>query len=140
MTFTIELKQTVTKEVKYLKAECGVRYWEDGQINGMGDPDGDLTPLRVKDAWCPTIDLETGIILDWPAGTTADVHYKVCDAGIYRLLDAEKNVVCEISGYVPAIMSPGGSGYGDYVIMTVGPDGKIENWSVDLEEFEDDEA
>lgn len=138
MTFTIELTQVVSKEVKYLQAECGVRYWEDGEVNGTEDTDGELIPLRVKDAWCPTIDLETGTIQDWPAGTTANIHYKVCDAGLYKLLDAEKKVVREIDGYVPTMMSPGGSGYGDYVIMTIGPDGKIENWSVDLEPFQED--
>lgn len=140
MSITIELTQIVSKEVKYLQAECGVRYWEDAQVNGTEDTDGELIPLRVKDAWCPTIDLETGVVQDWPAGTTADVHFKVCDAGIYKLLDAEKNVVREIDGYVPKMMSPGGYGYGDYVIMTIGPDGKIENWAVDLESFQEDEA
>jgi hypothetical protein len=138
MTITIEFTQVVSKEVKYLKAECGVRYWEDGEVNGTEDTDGELLPFRVDDAWCPTIDLETGIIQDWPAGTTADVHYKVCDAGIYHLLDAEKNVVRSVDGYVPSMMSPGGSGYGDYVIMTIGQDGKIENWKVDLEPFQED--
>lgn len=139
MTFTIELTQVISKEVKYLKAECGVRYWEDGEVNGIEDTNGELIPLRVKDSWCPTIDLATGAIENWPEGTTADVHYKVCDAGRYFLLDAEKNVVREIDGYVPGMMSPGGSGYGDYVIMTIGADGKIVNWSVSLEEFEEDD-
>ena len=139
MTFTIELSQIVSKEVKYLKAECGVRYWEDGEVDGTEDTDGELIPLRVKDAWCPIIDLETGVIQDWPTGTTASVHYKVCDDGRYQLLDAEKNVVRDIEGYVPKIMSPGGRGYGDYVIMTIGADGKIENWSVDLDGFGEDD-
>lgn len=138
MTFTIELTQVISKEVKYLKAECGVRYWEDGEVNGVEDTDGELIPLRVGDTWCPIIDLATGVIEDWPDGTTADVHYKVCDDGRYFLLDPEKNVVREIEGYVPKIMWPGGPGYGDYVIMTIGPDGKIVNWSVDLEDFEED--
>jgi hypothetical protein len=138
MTFTIELTQVVSKEVKYLQAECGVRYWEDGEVNGSEDTDGELIPCRVKDSWCPTIDLTTGVIEEWPEGTTADIHYKVCDAGIYRLLDADKNVVREIDGYVPSIMSPGGSGHGDYVIMTIDADGKIVNWSVDLDGFEED--
>jgi hypothetical protein len=136
MTFTIEVAQTVKKEVKYLKAECGVRYWEDGEVNGIEDTDGTLIPLRVKDAWCPTIYLTTGAIEDWPDGMIADVHYKVCDDGVYQLLDAEKNIVRSISGYVPKIMCPGDSGHGDYVIMTIGPDGKIVGWRVNLEGFE----
>jgi hypothetical protein len=138
MSITIELTQVISKEVKYLKAECGVRYWEDGEVNGVEDTDGELIPLRVGDTWCPIIDLATGVIEDWPEGTTADVHYKVCDDGRYFLLDPEKNVIREIEGYVPKIMAPGGSGHGDYVIMTIGPDGKIVNWSVDLEGFKED--
>ncbi|NTG48624.1 hypothetical protein G6M04_14620 [Agrobacterium rhizogenes] len=138
MTITIEFTQVISKEVKYLKAECGVRYWEDGEVNGTEDTDGELIPFRVKDAWCPTIDLETGMVQDWPAGTTADLHYKVCDAGRYFLLDAEKSVVREIEGYVPEMMSPGDNGYGDYVIMTIGPDGQIANWKVELDEFQED--
>jgi hypothetical protein len=137
VSITVNFTQTVTKEVKYLKADCGVRYWEDGEVNGVEDTDGDLIPLRVKDAWCPVIDLETGVIQDWPEGTTADVHYEVCDDGIYKLLDADKNVVLHINGYVPNIMAPGGSGYGDYVIMAIGADGKIVNWSVNLDGFEE---
>jgi hypothetical protein len=129
MTFTIEFTQVISKEVKFLKAECGVRYWEDADVNDVEDTDGKLIPLRVNNDWCPTIDLDTGTIQNWPAGTTARVHYKVCDAGKYELLDADGVVVRSIDGYVPDIMSPGDSGYGDYVIMTIGPD---------LEAFEED--
>jgi hypothetical protein len=31
-----------------------------------------------------------------------------------------------------------GEGYGDYVIMSIGPNGAIDNWRVDLEPFEED--
>jgi hypothetical protein len=123
------------REPAYLQAECGVRYWEDGEINGTPDEDGSRTPCRVGEDWRPLIDLETGRIVDWPQGVTADVHYKVCDDGRYRLLDAGRAVLCTIDGYVPKIMSPGGSGYGDYVIMKVGPDGLIESWRRDLDAF-----
>lgn len=119
----------------YLKAECGVRYWEDATINGVQDDDGNLTPLRAGDCWAPVIEIATGIIVDWPIGTTADIHFKVCDNGRYALLDADRSEICAITGYVPKIMSPGGSGYGDYVIMKVGPDGQIENWRADLDAF-----
>lgn len=132
---TITITHKVEKTVKYLQAECGVRYWEDATVNGEEDTEGKLIPLRVGDAWCPLIDIDTGIIQDWPQGTTADIHYKVCDAGIYKLLDADKNVVASIDGYVPNMMSPGGSGHGDYVIMTVDPSGRVENWEIDFDEF-----
>jgi hypothetical protein len=136
---TIKFKETVEKQVKYLKAEIGVRYWEDADVNGTEDEDGSLIPCRVGDSWCPLIDLETGTICDWPEGTTASTHYKVCDAGVYHLLDAEKNVVRSINGYVPKIMCPKESGYGDYVIMDIDAAGKIGQWKVDLYVFEEDE-
>lgn len=134
----IEVNKKKAVEVRYLQAECGVRYWEDAEVNGDEDSDGVLIPCRVKETWSPVIDLENGTIENWPKGVTASVHYKVCDDGIYRLLDADRKKIKEIDGYVPKIMSPGGSGYGDYVIMTIDANGKIDNWSVDLEEFEDE--
>ena len=68
------------------------------------------------------------------------MHYKVCDAGRYTLLDADKADLITIDGYVPRIMSPKENGYGDYVIMDIGPDGLIADWKIRLEAFtgEDD--
>jgi hypothetical protein len=142
-TISVTTKSVVV--VKYLRARCGVRYWEDATVNGVEDADGSRIPLREGTAanndhlgggfWCPTINLETGIIENWPKGTTASIHYKVCDEGEYELLDADRNVVVAIDGYVPQIMCPEGSGYGDYVIMKIDGDGKIANWQVDLQEF-----
>lgn len=132
----LTLTTTVKKDVVRLIAECGVRYWEDASVNGVEDTEGTLIPCRKGDAWVPTIDLVTGTIEGWPQGTTASIHYKVCDAGRYALLDAEGVEVAVIDGYVPAIMAPGDAGYGDYVIMTVGYGGRIADWRVVLEEFE----
>jgi hypothetical protein len=141
---TVTVKRDV--EVAYLRARCGVRYWEDATVNGERDSDGSRIPCRRGTAadnnrlgggdWCPTIELATGRILDWPAGTTADIHYKVCDDGEYELLDADRNVVKALDGYVPEIMCPGSPSYGDCVIMQIGPDGVIADWRVDLSDFE----
>lgn len=147
----IAIKVTETKSVmvKWIKARCGVRYWEDGEVNGEVDADGSRIPLREGTAadndhlnggnWCPTIDIETGRIEGWPEGTTASIHYKVCDDGDYELLDTDRNVVKAIDGYVPSIMCPEGDGYGDYVIMKIAADGTIAKWNPnDLEDFEKD--
>lgn len=122
----------------YLKAECGVRYWDDAQVNGLQeDEDRPTIPFAVPEheSWAPVIELATGRVVDWPEGTTASVHYKVCDAGRYSLLDAAKSELITIDGYVPRIMCPKQHGYGDYVIMDIGADGKIADWSVTLAEF-----
>lgn len=131
----IEIRETKQADVKFLQASCGVRYWEDASVNGTEDTDGSLIPCRRDSRWEPLIDVETGAIQDWPPAVTADIHYKVCDDGEYSLLDAERNVVKRIEGYVPKAMCPADDGYGDYVIMTVGADGKIADWRRDFEAF-----
>lgn len=135
----IEVTRIEKVAVKYLKVEAGVRYWEDAAINGVADTEGKLTPCRAGDCWTPVIDLETGVIENWPVGTEASIHFKVCDSGRYTLLDADRNEVKAIDGYVPRIMSPGENGYGDYIIMDIDGAGKIGKWRVTLAEFEGDE-
>lgn len=41
-------------------------------------------------------------------------------------------VMCQI------LCVPKKNGYGDYVIMDIDRDGKIENWKADLSDFQDD--
>ena len=114
----------------YLKARCGVRYWEDATVNDVEDVDGSLIPCRDGASWCPTIEIATGRIVDWPAGTVASVHYKVCDDGDYWLTDANgETVSSRRDDYVPDAMCPAEPGYGDYVIMEIGPDGVIAKWN-----------
>ena len=71
-----------------------------------------------------------------PEATVADVHYKICDCGTYTLLDANREAVAKAEGYVIEMMCPEPNGYGDYVIMKIGPDGTIANWAADFKEFE----
>lgn len=121
----------------FLKVKAGVRYWEDASVNGVDDEDGNLIPFRDGDCWCPTIEVSTGKILDWPAGVKADIHYKVCDDGSYYLCDQGGNPFKSIEDdYVPKCMSPGGEGYGDYIIMKVDENGLIENWKPKFDDFE----
>lgn len=132
---TIPVTRTVEVPVSFLKAECCVRYWEDAEINGVADEDGTLTPLREGNDWAPLIELATGKVVGWPEGTTASIHFKVCDAGRYSLLDSALNPVLVLDGYVPRIMCPKESGYGDYVIMDIDASGQIDGWRVDLGDF-----
>lgn len=114
---------------KFIEVDAGVRYWEDAILNGKPDDAGNI-PLRKGDGWCPVIELETGRILNWPEGTEADIHYKVCDAGEYWLLDEDKKRIAKWRDYyVPNdILCVGDNGYGDYIIFKVGGDGKIIDW------------
>ena len=111
-------------------AWAGVRYWEDAEVNGVEDEDGTLIPGRVGDRWHVTIELATGKVVGWPEGTSADIHYKVCDDGVYWLLDKDGNKLASRDGYVPgSFLCHGDNGYGDYIIMTIGPDGQIADYS-----------
>lgn len=110
---TITLPTLAVLPVHFLEVQAGVRYWEDATVNGEEDEDGSRIPCRRGDCWCPVIRLADGVVLDWPTGTVADVHYKVCDAGEYRLLDADRNRVAARDGYVPDLLCPRKPGYGD---------------------------
>ena len=117
------------KDAVFFEAEAGVRYWEDATVNGIDDEDGSRIPCRNGDAWCPTIELATGKVVGWPEGFAADIHYKVCDSGVYWLLDADGKRIAERDGYVPGdFLCHGDNGYGDYIIMAIGPDGQIADY------------
>ena len=121
-----------------LKVLAKVRSWEDAIINDVPDTSGDLTPCRIGDAWAPEIEVDTGVIMNWEAGKTADIYFKVCDGGVYKLIDTNGNVVVEKEGYVPSLLSIGDKGYGDYIILNVDSDGKIQNWKPDLSSFHEE--
>jgi hypothetical protein len=109
--------------------KAGVRYWEDARVNGVEDTDGTLIPGRVGDCWLAVIELASGKVKDWPEGVTADIHYKVCDAGEYWLTDEGGEKLAYREGYVPsAFLCHGGDGWGDYIILQIGPDGQIANY------------
>ena len=139
MKATIKIKKEV--DVRYLKLDAGVRYWEDSEVNGKEDVDlyeckgkvGPIMPFAVKVKssiysdhyrWQPTIDVERGCIVDWPKGTTASVHYKVCDEGVYHLLDPLFNTILSVESYVPDCIGE----YGDYIVMDIDEDGNIEDF------------
>lgn len=134
----MKIELTVKKEfeVKTLLVEADVRYWEDATVNGVEDENGDLIPCKVGDTWKPIIDLETGLITNWEKGKEANIHYKVCDAGEYWLQDEKGEKIVKATGYyVPEFLAIDDSGYGDYIIMKVDKEGKINNWLFDSEPF-----
>ena len=134
--------------MKLLKVRAGVRYFEDGEVNGENDITYEDQEQGVKpripcvegENWCLDIDAETGVITNWPKGTTAHVHYKVCDCcEIEYFVDGNK--VCDnesgkCRGYVPDVLCPNGEGWGDYMIMDIDENGQIQNWKKkDLEKW-----
>jgi hypothetical protein len=138
----MKIKIKVEKEVdiKYCQVKAQVRYWDDATVDGVEDTEGTLIPCREGELWCPLINIETGVITNWEQGKTADVHFKVCDAGSYYLQDEYGVEVLSIEDdYVPNSLIPGN--YGDYIVMTVDGEGKIKEWKTpaDLSDFINDE-
>lgn len=135
----ITLKIEKEFDAKFLQVEAGVRYWEDATVNGVEDEEGILIPCRDGDTWNPIIELETGKIINWEIGKTADIHYKVCDDGKYILLDKENKEIITVEDYVISDLAIGESGFGDYIIMLVNEEGIIKDWSPTLEDFKNNE-
>lgn len=145
-------KIKIEKEVDLALAECQIfaRYWEDAWINGVeDDAENPKMPCVEKVehfcyktprlAWCPVIDLDLGLIMNWPQGETASIHYKSCDENVIRIIDADGNVVKEYCGYVPQFLYPKENGYGDYVIMDIDQNGYIRDFDNCLDDIFGDE-
>ena len=117
-------------DIRFLAIDAGVRYWEDGKINGrQDDADTPSMPFRESGRWRIIIDIDLGVIVNWPKDTTASVHYKVCDDGIYELRSADNELIKRIDrDYVPDVLCPNDHGYGDYIIMTINEYGCISGW------------
>ena len=116
-----------TIKIHTVQVSAGVRYWEDAYVNGVEDKDGNV-PCRVGDSWKPRIDIANGRILNWELGITAEVHYKVCDDGVYEYQDEQGVTVWTADGYVPDYLCTAGGGYGDYIIMRIDVEGFIKDW------------
>ena len=113
--------------VYFLQVSTEPRYWEDTIVNGEVDNDGSRIPFRNGDLWEPKIRLWDGVIMGWPKGMTAEIHYKVCDQGDYYLSGEIGNRIAKYASYyVPdEFLCHGDRGYGDYIIMRVDGNGQI---------------
>jgi hypothetical protein len=122
-------EQLVPEKPEFLEVSAKVRYWEDAHVNGDRDIDGTMIPFRNGDLWTPTIRLSDGKVMDWPEGTTAKIYYKVCDEGEYWLRSTTRRLFKYKDYYVPdSYLCHGDDGYGDYIILNIGPDGIIKDW------------
>jgi hypothetical protein len=141
MKVTVIEKKEV--EVKFIKVSANVRHWEDAEVNGESSEDGDKVPFKKGGLWEPLIDIEKGVVVDWPKGMVASFHFKVCDGGSYYLLDeGAENVVASIdNNYVPSGLCHGDRGFGDYIIFNVNRDGSIANYcnTIDPDDWIDED-
>ena len=135
----LKLKTIAEKDVRWLEVDAGVSYWEDGEINGKTDDENTPNmPFTEQNEdgewrWRIKIDVNNGRIEGWPAGNTANVHYKVCDEGNYRLTDVNGDTVMECENeYVPECIGE----YGDYIVMDIDANGYIEDFSFDQRDLD----
>ena len=145
----INIIKPVEIEAKFLKVRAGVRYPEDSEfieaendrkVNYISDDEENpKTPFmeveydkygHKKFYWTPTIDLENGVIVNWPKGVKVHVFYKVCDDFECTVYDEYDNEVLHYEGYVPDFMAIEEEGYGDYIDMIIDENGCIQKWNI----------
>lgn len=82
--------------------------------------------IEYEDGLPILIDLATRMVVNWPKSATHDVDLcvKVCDAGIYTLLDKDYNPIVIYEGYVPNIIP---NDWGDYICLHIDSDGEVIN-------------
>lgn len=84
------------------------------------------------DYWNLDIDIETGMVKNWPKKYCIRTHFKVCDDGLYQIIDIDGNVVWDSIKtnyyYVPDFLSIGDDGYGDYMYLEIDGRGYIKDW------------
>ena len=120
----VTVRKPVEVDVKYLEIVVPVRYGEEQMPLGF--------PMRENDTWQVTIDVDTGIVENWPRHSKwslapVEVHLKVVDEGCYYLYDADRQQVAAIEeDYVPHGFVP--DMCGDYIVLTIEPDGHIKEW------------
>ena len=117
MKATIKIQQEVN--ITHVHVLCTPRYWEDATVNGVKDTNGDLMPLRKAGFLDILIEIETGRIYNWPQGTTAKVHYKVCDEGMYFLISDDLHRIEHKGSYVPKLFDLYGNFDCDYLALNI---------------------
>ena len=150
----ITILKPVEVETKFLKVKAGVTYPEDSQFIEVNiDADGNARNTYISDDaenpkmpfmeveydkyghkrfyWRPTIDIENGVIINWPKGVKARIFYKVCDDFRCTISDENDNEVLQYNGYVPDFIALEDEGFGDYIDMVVDGNGTIKGWRFD---------
>lgn len=143
----MKLKVIKEVEVTHIKIDVAPRYIGDGEDYDM--PSNFPMLDESGKNWVAIVEIATGKIFNWsiPEGSEPNedgifkAYIKVCDAGIYSLLDDAGLTCTAINGYVPNGIVPGE--YGDYIDLEIDFHGRITNWPKnpsleDFENFDDD--
>lgn len=92
-------------------------------------------PGRKNDMLMLCVDIDSGVIRDWPKDYgDFELYMKVCDEGSYWIRDKSGEVIHGVeTDYVPSFI-PGD--YGDYIDLKIDATGKITNWP-SMQDFQD---
>lgn len=134
----VTLKIEKEFDVSFLAVTAGIRYAEDVDVDGEPCEELSEIPLHDGEHWQVMINVDTGVIENWPQGKTVGIHAKVCDDGTYSILDANRQEIKTIDGYVLDCLAIGENGYGDYIIMEIEENGQIKDWVPKFPEFVSD--
>ncbi len=117
MKATVNVKKEIN--ITHVLVEVPVRYGDDDMPYNF--------PFRKGNIWKAMINVDKGIIENWPAGKTGDFYMKVINQGIYTLIDDTGTNIAEIRNfYCPNDLIPGE--YGDYINLVIDEQGIITNW------------
>ncbi|MBR1652230.1 MAG: hypothetical protein IJ692_02430 [Alloprevotella sp.] len=143
-TYEQALEDKLQREARYLY--ISIPYDEDDGYEMITFDDGLATELQCKESFIPPmfnsenralevmVDLKERRALGWDE-EKGYIHMwgKVVDSGTYTLLDVDKEPLWQIKGYVPnALIPPYERGFGDYLELTINPDGSLPDWKEEL--------
>lgn len=139
------LESKLRQETRYL--HISIPYDEDEGNELITFDDGLTTELQCEAGFAPPmfnnenrtlevmVDLAEHKVLGW-SEEKGYIHMwgKVIDYGTYTLFDAGMKPLSQIRGYVPnALIPPYERGFGDYLELTINPDGSLPNWKEELD-------
>ena len=132
-----DLQSKLEQEVCFL--QISIPYNEEDHLITFDD--GLMTELECDDDFVPpmfndedqlmefVIDLKERKVIGWNANEYLRMWAKVRDGGTYTLLDANRQPIWQIRGYVPSkLIPPFEKGYGDYIELAVEAEGTIVDW------------
>jgi hypothetical protein len=117
-TMKATLKVPTELEITHVRIAAAVNYDEEEIPNDF--------PGRKGEMWHAVINVDTGVIRDWPTGRAEKMHLTVKDCGSYYLMAEGREVSRIESDYVPHGLIPGS--YGDVIELNIDSTGRVTNW------------
>ena len=143
-------KKRIADELKQKACFLRISIPYDNDDNLISFDDGIMTELECDDDFTPPMLDKENQLLDFlidlkerkMIGRTDSYGYirmcaKVCDSGTYTLLNADKQPIWQLCGYVPnKLVPPLDKGFGDYIELAIHENGFIEGWP-EIPDFSD---